>query len=106
MEVLLEITPCLEDRNRDVIDVSKLVLEWVAGCPIEEGCHCEVQFAFKITLLIVLLHFDSHPSEVQGWRFGWGCMVRAIHDHIHNQLLVLICVLGELLRSYTTFESH
>ena len=104
IHILCPSTPCFIERDRDDVDVPKLEFEGVACSSIEEGGDREVKLALKVTLLVVFLHLYSHPFEVENRAFGWSCMVGAIKRYIHYQLLILLSVLRELLRSDSALE--
>jgi hypothetical protein len=58
MEVLLEVTPSFEKRGRNDIYIAKLILKWIASCPVKERSDREIKFPLEVTLLIVFFHLD------------------------------------------------
>jgi len=74
-----------------------LELKGVARRAVEEWRDGEVQLAFQVTLLVVLLHFVGEPFEIDDGQLAGVAVVRRIQTHIQNQLLVFVVVFWEFL---------
>ena len=98
--------PRVKQRRRYHIDVAQLESERVARGSVEERSDSEVKLALEVTLLIVLFHLDGHPLEVKDGGLGAGGVVRAVQDHVHDQLLVIHRVFWELFRRHSALERH
>jgi hypothetical protein len=102
----LELAPRLEQRHYHHIDVAQLKLKWVTGCAVEEWRNSEVELAFQIALLVILLHLVREPLKVNDWQLAWVAVVARVQTHIQNKLLVLVVIFWELLGGKTPLELH
>jgi len=71
----LELYNSLEHGHDNDVDVAKLILKGVASGSVKKVCYREIELSLQIALLVVLLHFNSKPFEIQYAEFAGTAMI-------------------------------
>lgn len=99
-----EVGPDGEQWLDDNLNVAFLKDKGIAGGPVEKLSDIVSKLLLYVSLLVVFFHLECHPFEVHGATFARVAVVRGVHTHVHDQLLVLWRVLRKLLRVHSSFE--